>query len=148
MMVLILSMQVEKLRAALGKYQIGTSPNSSSSCSGGNDEENKSALDFYTGIFGLEKPRIMHIANQAMEQLQKMATSGEPLWIKSFETGREILNYDEYTKEFPPIDKSGDVKSKIMGIEASRDTGIVFMELPRLVQTFMDVVSYPIILIE
>uniref|UniRef100_A0A0V0IS60 Putative homeobox-leucine zipper protein GLABRA 2-like n=1 Tax=Solanum chacoense TaxID=4108 RepID=A0A0V0IS60_SOLCH len=131
--------EVEKLRAALGKYPLGTSPNSSSSCSGGNDEENKSALDFYTGIFGLEKPRIMHLVNQAMEQLKKMATSGEPLWIKSFETGREILNYDEYTKEFPPIDKSGDVKSKRMCIEASRDTGIVFMELPRLVQTFMDV---------
>lgn len=141
MRILILEMQVEKLKAALGKYPLGTSPNSSSSCSGGNDEENKSALDFYSGIFGLEKSRIMHVVNQAMEQVKKMAISGEPLWIRSFETGREILNYDEYMKEFPPIDKSGDVKSKRMCIEASRETGIVFMELPRLVQTFMDVVS-------
>ncbi|CAN4086826.1 unnamed protein product [Withania somnifera] len=132
--------EVEKLRAASGKYSLGTSPNSSSSCSGGNDEENKSALDFYTGIFGLEKSRIMHVVNQAMEQLKKMATCGEPMWIRSFETGREILNYDEYMKEFPPMEKSGDVmRSKRMCIEASRDTGIVFMELPRLVQTFMDV---------
>lgn len=131
--------EVEKLRAAMGKYPVGASPNSSSSCSGGNEEENRSALDFYTGIFGLEKSRIMHVVNQAMEQLKKMAATGEPLWIKSFETGREILNYDEYMKEFPPIDKSGDVKMKRMCIEASRETGIVFMELPRLVQTFMDV---------
>ncbi|KAK4361905.1 hypothetical protein RND71_017146 [Anisodus tanguticus] len=130
--------EVEKLRAALGKYSLGTSPNSSSSCSGGNDEENRSALDFYTGIFGLEKSRIMHVVNQAMEQLKKMATSGEPLWIRSFETGREILNYDEYLKEFP-VEKSGEAKSKRMSIEASKETGIVFMELPRLVQTFMDV---------
>ncbi|KAF3649658.1 Homeobox-leucine zipper protein GLABRA 2 [Capsicum annuum] len=131
--------EVEKLRAALGKYPLGASPNSSSSYSGGHDEENKSALDFYTGIFGLEKSRIMHVVNQAMEQLKKMATCGEPLWIRSFETGREILNYDEYMKEFPLMEKSGDVKSKRMCIEASRETGIVFMELPRLLQTFMDV---------
>ncbi|CAN4088971.1 unnamed protein product [Withania somnifera] len=134
--------EVEKLRAALGKlkYPLGTSPNSSSSCSGGNDEENKSALDFYTGIFGLEKSRIMHVVNQAMEQLKKMATIGEPMWIRS-ETGREILNYDEYMKEFPSMEKSGDtiMRSKRMCIEASRETGIVFMELPRLVHTFMDV---------
>ncbi|XP_060205755.1 homeobox-leucine zipper protein GLABRA 2-like [Lycium barbarum] len=129
--------EVEKLRAAMGRYPLGSSPNSSS-CSGGNDEENRSALNFYTGIFGLEKSRIMHVVNQAMEQLKKMGTSGEPLWIRSFETGREILNYDEYMKEFP-MEKPGDVKPKRMCIEASRETGIVFMELPRLVQTFMDV---------
>ncbi|XP_075107444.1 homeobox-leucine zipper protein GLABRA 2 isoform X1 [Nicotiana tabacum] len=132
--------EVEKLRAALGKYPIGTSPNnnSSSSCSGGNEEENRSALDYYTGIFGLEKSRIMHVVNQAMEEVKKMATSGEPLWIRSFETGREILNYDEYMKEFP-TENSRDGRPNKRCIEASRETGIVFMELPRLVQTFMDV---------
>lgn len=132
-------MQVEKLRAALGKYPIGTSP-SSSSCSGGNEEENRSALDYYTGIFGLEKSRIMHVVNQAMEEVKKMATSGEPLWIRSFETGREILNYDEYMKEFPTENPRDDGRPNKRCIEASREMGIVFMQLPRLVQTFMDVV--------
>ncbi|XP_019224886.1 PREDICTED: homeobox-leucine zipper protein GLABRA 2 isoform X2 [Nicotiana attenuata] len=133
--------KVEKLRAALGKYPIGTSPNnnSSSSCSGGNEEENRSALDYYTGIFGLEKSRIMHVVNKAMEELKKMATCGEPLWIRSFETGREILNYDEYMKEFPTENPRDGRWPNKRCIEASRETGIVFMELPRLVQTFMDV---------
>ncbi|KAI4329239.1 hypothetical protein L6164_021527 [Bauhinia variegata] len=128
-----LKAEVEKLRAALGKYPPGkTSP----SCSSGNDQENRSSLDFYTGIFGLEKSRIMEIVNQAMEELIKMATVGEPLWVRSVETGREILNYDEYIKEFS-AENSSNLRPKI-SIEASRETGVVFVDLPRLVQNFMD----------
>ncbi|XP_065631740.1 homeobox-leucine zipper protein GLABRA 2 [Quercus suber] len=125
---------VEKLRSALGKYPPGAS---SPSCSAGNDQENRSSLDFYTGIFGIEKTRIMEIVNQAMEELTKMATAGEPLWIRSVETGREILNYDEYMKEFS-IENSSNARPK-RSIEASRETGVVFVDLPRLVQSFMDV---------
>lgn len=129
---------MDKLRAVIGKYPPGTgSP--SSSCSAGNDNENRSSLEFYTGIFGLEKSRIMEIVNQAMEELKKMAIAGEPLWIRSVETGREILNYDEYIKEFS-VENSGDGGGPKRSIEASRETGIVFVDLPRLVQSFMDVV--------
>ncbi|KAK3027051.1 hypothetical protein RJ639_040883 [Escallonia herrerae] len=131
-----LKSEVEKLRAAMGKYPPGTSP-SSSTCSAGNDQENRSSLDFYSGIFGLENSRITEIVNQAMEELRKMATVGEPLWIRSFETGREILNYDEYMKEFS-IESSSNGRPK-RSIEASRESGIVFVDLPRLVQSFMDV---------
>ncbi|XAR50650.1 hypothetical protein NMG60_11005026 [Bertholletia excelsa] len=127
-----LKAEIEKLRAAVGKYPPGASP-TSSSCSAGTDQENRSSLDFYTGIFGLEKPRIMEIVNQAMEELQKMATAKDPLWVRSVETGREILNYDEYRKEFS-IDSSSSGRP-----EASRETGMVFVDLPRLVQSFMDV---------
>ncbi|XP_002284502.1 homeobox-leucine zipper protein GLABRA 2 [Vitis vinifera] len=131
-----LKAEVEKLRAVIGKYPPGTgSP--SSSCSAGNDHENRSSLEFYTGIFGLEKSRIMEIVNQAMEELKKMATAGEPLWIRSVETGREILNYDEYMREFS-VENSGNGRPK-RSIEASRETGVVFVDLPRLVQSFMDV---------
>ncbi|KAM0956752.1 hypothetical protein ACFX13_025593 [Malus domestica] len=129
-----LKSEVEKLRAALVKYPPGTS---SPSCSAGQDQENRSSLDFYTGIFGLEESRIMEIVNQAMEELQKMATAGEPLWVRSVETGREILNYDEYIKEFN-IEVPGNGRPK-RSIEASRETGLVFVDLPRLVQSFMDV---------
>lgn len=73
-----------------------------------------------------------------MEELIKMATMGEPLWLRSFETGREILNYDEYVKEFA-VENSSSGKPK-RSIEASRDTGVVFVDLPRLVQSFLDVV--------
>ena len=95
-------------------------------------------MDFYTGIFGLEKSRIMEIVNQAMEELKKMATAGEPLWVRSVETGREILNYDEYVKEFS-VENSSNGRPK-RSIQASRDTGVVFVDLPKLVQSFMDVV--------
>ncbi|KAL2968178.1 hypothetical protein AAZX31_15G016100 [Glycine max] len=129
-----LKAEVEKLRAVLGKYAPGsTSP----SCSSGHDQENRSSLDFYTGIFGLDKSRIMDTVNQAMEELIKMATVGEPLWLRSFETGREILNYDEYVREFA-VENSSSGKPR-RSIEASRDTAVVFVDLPRLVQSFLDV---------
>ncbi|OIW03810.1 hypothetical protein TanjilG_30086 [Lupinus angustifolius] len=129
-----LKAEIEKLRAALGKYPSGsTSP----SCSGGNDQENKSCLEFYTGNFGVDKSRIMEKVNQAMEELIKMATIGEPLWFRSVETGREILNYDEYMKEFA-IENSNSERPK-RSIEASRESGVVFVDLPRLLQSFLDV---------
>lgn len=129
-----LKAEVEKLRTVIGKYPPGAS--TTGSCSSGNDQENRSSLDFYTGIFGLEKSRIMEIVNQAMEELQKMATAGEPLWVRSVETGREILNYDEYVKELS-VESSSNGRPK-RSIEASRETGVVFLDLPRLVQSFMD----------
>ncbi|KAF5726875.1 homeobox-leucine zipper protein GLABRA 2 [Tripterygium wilfordii] len=127
-----LKAEVERLRKAIGKYSAGAT----ASCSE-NEQENRSSLDFYTGIFGLEKSRIMEIANQALEELKKMATAGEPLWIRSLETGREILNYDEYVKEFK-VEYSSNERPK-RSIEASRETGFVFVDLPKLVQSFMDV---------
>ncbi|KAJ9179203.1 hypothetical protein P3X46_011018 [Hevea brasiliensis] len=127
-----LKAEVEKLRAALGNSPSGAAP----SCSAGNEQENRSSLDFYTGIFGLEKSRIMEIVNQAMEELMKMATAGEPLWIRSVETGREILNYDEYMKEFGVENPSSGRPKR--SIEASRETGVAFVDLPRLVQIFND----------
>ncbi|PIA64945.1 hypothetical protein AQUCO_00100425v1 [Aquilegia coerulea] len=131
-----LKTEIEKLRAVSGKYPTKTmSP--SSSCSAGNDQESRSSLENYNELIGLERSRISEIVDQAMEELTKMASAGEPLWIRSVETGREILNYDEYIREFSS-EKSG--KSQIKrSIEASRETGVVFVDLPRLVQSFMDV---------
>lgn len=119
----------------MGKF----SPTYPSSSAGHEEEENRSSLDFYNGIFGLEKSRIMEIVNRATEELIKMANMGEPLWVRSVETGREILNYDEYVKEFA-VENSCSGKPKTF-IEASRDSEVVFMDLPHLLQTFLDVVS-------
>lgn len=132
-----LKAEIEKLRAAVGKYPRGASP-SNPSGSPGKDQETRSSLDFYTGLFGLDKTRIMEIVNPAMEELRKMATAGEPLWIRSVETGREILNYDEYMKEFSVDNSSLSGRAK-RSIEASRETGLVFVGLPKLVQSFLDV---------
>ncbi|KAJ6342728.1 hypothetical protein OIU78_010614 [Salix suchowensis] len=129
-----LKAEVEKLRAVVGKC----SPGATASCSAGNEEDNRCSLDFYTGVFGLDKSRIMETANQAMEELRKMATAGEPLWIRGLETGREILNYDEYTRVFGSQDSAINGRRNT-SIEASRETGVVFVDVPRLVQSFMDV---------
>ncbi|XVF74569.1 hypothetical protein PTKIN_Ptkin13bG0120200 [Pterospermum kingtungense] len=134
-----LKAEVDKLRTAIGKYPPGPGAASTSSCSAGNDPENRSSLEFYTGIFGLEKSRIMDVVNQAMEELKKMAMAGEPLWVRSVETGREILNYDEYVKEFCVDQNSSNNARPKRSIEASRETRVVFFDLPRLVQGFMDV---------
>lgn len=123
----------------MGKCPPGAT--STSSCSAGTDQENRSSLDFYTGIFGIDKSRIMELVNQGMEELKKMATACGPLWIRSLETGREILNYDEYVKEFSAENSSNGKSNR--SIEASRDAGVVFVDLPKLVQSFMDVVRIP-----
>ncbi|KAI3521597.1 hypothetical protein L1887_11068 [Cichorium endivia] len=133
-----LKAEIEKLRASIGKYAQGTSP--TNSCSTGNDYENRSSLDLCSGVFGVETSRIMEVVNLAMEELVKMASVAEPLWVRSFETGREILNYDEYLKEFQ-VETSKIVQAK-RHIEASRDSGVVFSDLPRLVRSFMDVEQY------
>ncbi|KAI3455444.1 hypothetical protein Pfo_012107 [Paulownia fortunei] len=130
-----LKAEVEKLRSIIGKDPHGTSPNSSSYPSG-NDQENRSSLDFYTGNFGLEKSRIMDVVIRGMDELRKMATHGEPLWVRSYETGREILNYDEYMKEFCAENCNSMQPRK--SVEASRESGIIFVDLPWLVQSFMD----------
>ncbi|KAI7752028.1 hypothetical protein M8C21_009209 [Ambrosia artemisiifolia] len=130
--------EIEKLRTSVGKYPQGASP--TNSCSVGNDHENKSSLDMCSGVFGLEKSRVMEIVNLAVEELVQMASAGEPLWIKSLETGREILNYDEYLSKFPSLDSSN--VQRLRFIEASRDSGFVFVDLPRLVRSFMDVKEF------
>ncbi|KAK4428108.1 Homeobox-leucine zipper protein GLABRA 2 [Sesamum alatum] len=131
-----LKAEVEKLRSIVGKYPYGSSPLNSSSCTPGHDQENRSSLEFCRGDFGLEKSRIMDAVSRARDELIKMATQGEPLWIRSYEMGREILNYDEYVKEFCAEDSNRLQPKKC--IEASRESGIIFVDLPWLVQSFMD----------
>lgn len=125
-------MQVERLQLIVAKNK----RSNSSPDPPVNDKDN-STPDLYTGVFSFQKSRIMDVVNQAMEELRKMATHGEPLWMRSYETGREILNYDEYTKLF--CSNSNTMQHK-KSVEASRETGVVFVDLPLLVQSFMDVV--------
>nr|ALU58320.1 homeobox-leucine zipper protein GLABRA2 [Mesembryanthemum crystallinum] len=131
-----LKAEVEKLKGMVGKNQPGTT-SPTASCSTANDQERRSSLDLYTGVFGIDKSKIMDVVDKALEELKQMATSGEPLWVRSVETGREILNYDEYSKEFSVERSSGGQPKR--SIEASRESRVVFVDLPRLVQSFMDV---------
>lgn len=112
-------------------------PSPSSSGSAGT-EQNKGSLNSNSGFFGLDKSRILEIVNAGLDELIKMSSTREPLWIQSVETGREILNYDEYVKEFShDVLRNGCNRN----IEASREIGVVFFEILKLVQAFMDVVS-------
>lgn len=81
----------------------------------------------------------MEAVNRGVDELRKMASYGEPLWSRSYETGREILNYDEYRKEFCAEDYT--TMQPRTCIEASREAALIFVDLPWLVQTFMDTVN-------
>ncbi|XP_051147479.1 homeobox-leucine zipper protein GLABRA 2-like [Andrographis paniculata] len=131
-----LKAEVEKLRTIVENHPPGLSPKASSHSSG-TELESKSSLDFHAGSFGLEKTRILDAANRAMDELHKMATHKERLWIKSYETGREILNYDEYMKECLGNHNTSVMQAK-KSIEASRESAIIFVDLPWLIQSFMD----------
>ncbi|XP_057773108.1 homeobox-leucine zipper protein GLABRA 2 isoform X2 [Salvia miltiorrhiza] len=135
-----LKAEVEKLKSVIGKHPHahGTSPRSSSHSSG-NDQENRSSFELFAANSGLEKARIMEAVSRAADELRKMASHGEPLWIRSYETGRDILNYDEYRKDFCAAeDHNSTQPRKKSSVEASRETALVFVDLPWLVQTFMD----------
>ncbi|KAJ9171332.1 hypothetical protein P3X46_014717 [Hevea brasiliensis] len=83
----------------------------------------------------LERSMFLELALAAMDELVKMAQTDEPLWFRSLEGGREILNHEEYMRIFTPcigMKPSGFVS------EASRETGMVIISSLALVETLMD----------
>ncbi|KAJ6686201.1 HOMEOBOX-LEUCINE ZIPPER PROTEIN HDG1 [Salix purpurea] len=83
----------------------------------------------------LERSMFLELALAAMDELVKMAQADEPLWIGSFEGGREILNHEEHLRSFTPcigMKPSGFVR------EASRESGMVIINSLALVETLMD----------
>ncbi|KAK7274574.1 hypothetical protein RIF29_15670 [Crotalaria pallida] len=83
----------------------------------------------------MERSMFLELALSAMDELVKMAQTGEPLWIRSLEGGREIINHEEYMKTFTPcigMRPNGFVS------EASRETGMVIINSLALVETLMD----------
>ncbi|KAJ6729798.1 HOMEOBOX-LEUCINE ZIPPER PROTEIN MERISTEM L1 [Salix viminalis] len=83
----------------------------------------------------LERSMFLELALAAMDELVKMAQADEPLWIGSFEGGREILNHEEHLRSFTPcigMKPGGFVR------EASRETGMVIINSLALVETLMD----------
>ncbi|KAL0428923.1 UNVERIFIED_CONTAM: Homeobox-leucine zipper protein ANTHOCYANINLESS 2 [Sesamum radiatum] len=77
----------------------------------------------------------LELALAAMDELVKMAQTDEPLWLRSLEGGREILNHEEYLRTFTPC-----IGMKPNGFvtEASRETGMVIINSLALVETLMD----------
>ncbi|MBA0741320.1 hypothetical protein Gogos_014483, partial [Gossypium gossypioides] len=92
-----------------------------------------------TAVTGLdrsvERSMFLELALAAMDELVKMAQTDEPLWIRSLEGGREILNQDEYLRTFTPCIA---MKSNGFVTEASRESGMVIINSLALVETLMD----------
>ncbi|XP_039061410.1 homeobox-leucine zipper protein ANTHOCYANINLESS 2-like [Hibiscus syriacus] len=92
-----------------------------------------------SGVTGLdrsvERSMFLELALAAMDELIKMDQTDEPLWIRSLEDGREMLNHDEYLRIFTPC-----IGLKPTGFEseASRETGMVIINSLALVETLMD----------
>lgn len=89
-----------------------------------------------TGIErSLERSMYLELALAAMDELVKMAQTDEPLWFRSMEGGREILNDEEYMRTFTPCIG---MRPNSFISEASRETGMVIINSLALVETLMD----------
>jgi homeobox-leucine zipper protein len=74
-----------------------------------------------------------------MDELIKIAQVESPIWIKSLDGGKEVLNHEEYMRTFPPCIG---MKPSNFVIEATRESGVVLANSLDLVETLMDVVCY------
>ncbi|CAA7054700.1 unnamed protein product [Microthlaspi erraticum] len=82
-----------------------------------------------------DKPMVVELAVAAMEELVRMAQTGDPLWVSS-DNSVEILKEEEYFRTFPR-----GIGPKPIGLrsEASRDSTVVIMNHINLVEILMDV---------
>ncbi|KAE8673469.1 Homeobox-leucine zipper protein MERISTEM L1 [Hibiscus syriacus] len=82
-----------------------------------------------------DKPMIVELAVAAMEELMRMAQSGEPLWVPG-ENSVDALNEEEYLRSF-----TRGIGPKPLGLrsEASRDSAVIIMNHVNLVEILMDV---------
>lgn len=87
---------------------------------------------------GLERSMFLELALAAMDELVKMAQTDEPLWLRSLEGGREVLNQEEYIRMFTPCIG---IKPNDFVTDATRETGMVIINSLALVETLMDSVS-------
>ena len=97
------------------------------------------------GLSGHDRTRILELAGRALRELTAMCSAGEPLWVRSLETGRDVLNYDEYARRFQRggDDPAGGGEQRAgWSVEASRETGVVFLDTTQLVNAFMDAVCH------
>ncbi|KAK1426579.1 hypothetical protein QVD17_15255 [Tagetes erecta] len=89
-----------------------------------------------SGTTEADKPVIIELAVAAMEELVRMAQSGEPLWITNSDNSSEALNEEDYAQTFPR-----GIGPKQLGLksEASRDSTVVIMNHINIVEILMDV---------
>ncbi|XP_071696197.1 homeobox-leucine zipper protein PROTODERMAL FACTOR 2-like isoform X2 [Rutidosis leptorrhynchoides] len=88
-----------------------------------------------SGSSETDKPVIIEVAVAAMEELVRMAQSGEPLWVQNPDNSSEILNEQYYSQTF-----SRGIGPKQLGLraEASREYAVVIINHKNLVEIFMN----------
>ncbi|KAL9263282.1 Homeobox-leucine zipper protein ANTHOCYANINLESS 2-like protein [Drosera capensis] len=88
-----------------------------------------------TGIERSLERSVLELALSAMDELVKLAQTDDPLWLKTSDGGRDILNQEEYVRSFS---HSIGLKPSGYVAEASRETGMVIINSLALVETLMD----------
>ncbi|KAF5451539.1 hypothetical protein F2P56_026640 [Juglans regia] len=83
----------------------------------------------------IERSMFLELALAAMDELVKMAQTDEPLWVRSLEGGREMLNHEEYVRTFTHCIG---LKPNGFVTEATRETGMVIINSLALVETLID----------
>ncbi|CAF2061323.1 homeobox-leucine zipper protein HDG11 [Brassica napus] len=94
-----------------------------------------SSMSSNFAVSDMDKPIMNDIALTAMQELLRLVHTNEPLWSGSDGCG-EVLNLGSYENVFPRSSNRG--KNHNVRIEASRSSGIVFMNAMSLVDMFMD----------
>ncbi|CAK7337249.1 unnamed protein product [Dovyalis caffra] len=83
-----------------------------------------------------DRSMFVDLALAAMDELIKIAQIESPIWIKSLDGGKEVLNHEEYMRTFPPCIG---MKPSNFVTEATRESGVVLVNSSALVETLMDV---------
>ena len=87
----------------------------------------------------MERPMMADLAARAMDELIRLAQAGRQLWDKGVPGGApETLNVAAYDSLFAA--PGGAFRPPDIGVEGSRDSGLVFMSAVALVDVFMDTV--------
>ncbi|KAG2604955.1 homeobox-leucine zipper protein ROC8-like [Panicum virgatum] len=85
----------------------------------------------------MERPMMADLAARAMDELIRLAQAGRQLWDKGVPGGApETLNVAAYDSLFAA--PGGAFRPPDIGVEGSRDSGLVFMSAVALVDVFMD----------
>ncbi len=89
------------------------------------------------GLTEAEKPLVVDLAVKTMEELLRMAQADQHLWMPIDSVNKELLNYKEYTLQFP---RGIGFTRPHTGLktEATRETGPVMSNAVSLVETLMD----------
>ncbi|TMW86490.1 hypothetical protein EJD97_021310 [Solanum chilense] len=101
-------------------------------------DQNNSQFSGGPMILEEEKSLAMELALSSMDELVKMCTSSDPLWIRaSNDSGKEVLNVEEYSRMFSwPVGVKQNGNE--LKIEATRSSAVVIMNSITLVDAFLD----------